>query len=366
MRSKTRMHLSLVVWTVVCVSLALIFAVSFAGESRTERSPDQKAGDNSKCYVCHRSLKTEDISAVHLEAGISCDECHGPSVEHLEDEMLMTTPDLLFGRTEVRGMCSNSTCHKPGGDRHVYSLKDHGDQAAVKAFLERWQGRTRPNGRFITAKSICTDCHGTHNIVTQEVTESQKLADEWIAVFNGRDLSGWQSSGDASWTVKRSQIMAALGRKGKGGDLWTNAMYGDYQLSVTFRAEWPVRAGIWLRANESSPGPRVEIFESREPRAFTGSVLASGQGLVLVNLRDDLVDREGWNTISVEARGDRFHVWLNGEEVGVVRVPGAAKGRIGLHVERPPKSKKAELCVREVLIRLPDGPTEKDSMVESK
>ena len=347
MHSNRLTNLCLAAAILICLGFVCVLAVSFAGESQAE-----KPNDNSKCYVCHRSLKTEDITTVHLEAGITCDECHGQSVEHLQDEMLMTKPDLLFGRLEVDKMCSNPTCHRPGGERYVYGFKDHIDTAAVKAFHKKWLGRIRPNGRAITAKSICTDCHGTHNIVTKTGTQSkEKQPGEWIAVFNGQDLSGWRPSGGASWTVKRGRIIATIGPKGKGGDLWTEALYEDYLLAVTFRAEWPIHAGIWLRSTDSDDSPRVEIFERSKPTAFTGSVWVSDKGPALVNLREDLVDREGWNTISVEVRGDRFHVWLNGQEVGVVRIPEPAKGRIGLHIEKHAQSKKAELCVREVLVQ---------------
>jgi hypothetical protein len=340
-----------------------VLAVSFAGESQTEKPAGEKPNENTRCYVCHLDLKMEEISTVHLDAGITCDECHGPSVEHLEDEMLMTKPDFLFGRSEVDKMCSNPTCHKPGAERYVYGFEDHTDTAAVKDFYNKWLGRIRPNGRVITAKSVCTDCHGIHNIVTQIATHLEKQPAEWIAAFNGRDLAGWRPSGAASWTVKRGRIIATLGPKGKGGDLWTEALYGDYLLSVTFRAAWPIRAGIWLRAADPDPGPRVEIFDSDKPPAFAGSVWVPGKGLVLANLREDLVDRQGWNTISVEVRGDRFGVWLNGEEVGVVRIRGSAKGRIGLHIEKHPESKTAELCVREVLVQRQDEPVKGVSTV---
>ena len=74
------------------------------------------------------------------------------------------------------------------------------------------------------------------------------------------------------------------------------------------------------------------------------------------------MDREGWNTLSVRVEGDRIQVWLNGEEIGVVRVTGPVKGKIGLYIEgqhpadlfRKSKrrgSKSAELHVREVQIQ---------------
>jgi hypothetical protein len=338
------------VWGILLlVASVSVLAVCFADESQAEKPDDEKPGGNSKCYVCHPGLKTEDITTIHLDMGITCDLCHGPSIEHMHDEMLMTKPDLLFGRAEVQKMCSNPMCHRPGADRRVYGRADHKNQAAVKAFHEKWLHRVRPNGRFITMKAVCTDCHGTHNIVKDLKAEAEEK--KWITAFNGRDLTGWQSSGAASWTVNRSRLIGAPGANGKGGTLWTDAVYEDYLFTMTFQVTWPIHAGIWLRADDSRKGPRIEIFENKKPASFTGSVWVPGKGLALANLRQDLVDRESWNTISVRVEGKRFQVWLNGEEVGAIRADGPDKGKIGLHIETKPAYKAAKLSVREVLIQ---------------
>jgi hypothetical protein len=351
-RLNSRTGMCLIWGSIFIVAFALLLAVCFADEPQPEKSTVEQSNGNSKCYVCHAGLKTEDITTIHLDMDITCDECHGPSIEHMHDEMLMTKPDLLFGRSEVEKMCSNPSCHKPGGDRNVYSRQDHKDSTAVKAFHEKWLHRVRPNGRFITHKAVCTDCHGTHNIVKETETDSADAqSPDWIAAFNGRDLTGWKTSGVASWTVKRGRLIGAAGANGKGGTLWTDAVYGDYLLSVTFRAEWPIHAGIWLRTAGSQKGPRLEIFEDHKAKAFTGSVWVPSKGLALTNLSEDLIDRESWNTISVKVQEKRFQVWLNGEEVGAIQAEGPLKGKIGLHIEANPAYKDAALYVREVLIQ---------------
>jgi len=352
-RSNTRTNLYLV-WTIPILAVfAWVLAACSADQSQAEKPAGETPNGNNKCYVCHPGLRTEELTTVHLEMGVTCDECHGPTNEHMHDEMLMTKPDLLFGRAEVNKKSSNPTCHKPGGERIVYGFEDHEDIAAVKAFHKKWLGRTRPNGRAITSDSVCTDCHGTHNLDKPIGTQSEQ-AGEWINAFNGRDLKGWQPLGAASWRVKRGRIAATTGPNGEGGTLWTEAVYEDYLLSVTFRTTRPIHAGIWLRAAGSELGPRVEIFDPPEAdtaTAFTGSVWVPRKGLVLANLREDLVDRESWNTISVKVEGKRFQVWLNGEEVGAIRADGPAKGKIGLHIETNPAYKAAKLHVREVLIQ---------------
>jgi len=80
-----------------------------------------------------------------------------------------------------------------------------------------------------------------------------------------------------------------------------------------------------------------------------------GKGLALTNIREDLVDRESWNTISAKVEGDKVQVWLNGEEIGSVRGIDPSKGKIGLYIGKPPASKSGQCSVREVQIqKLPE------------
>ena len=109
-----------------------------------------------------RSQLLEQLTIDHAAMGITCDLCHGPTIEHMHDEMLMTAPDRLFGRREIRDFCSSDACHAPDDGRQYYTFEDHTDPAKPLAFAKQWHGRMRPNGRAITDDAVCTDCHGTH------------------------------------------------------------------------------------------------------------------------------------------------------------------------------------------------------------
>ena len=300
-----------------------------------------KTADNSLCYVCHLYLKDEPITKLHQDEDVGCVDCHGPSAEHMHDEMLMTTPDLLHGRNEVPDMCGE--CHDdPHADK----------QDAVAAFRTEWEGRERPNGRAITKTSICTDCHGTHNVNPEEdVQEDDERQAEWKPLFNGEDLAGWRPSGKARWKVKYGRLAGSCDEDAAGGILWSDGSFGDFLLSVTFRVDWPIHAAIIVRGGDDRPGSRIEIFERGKPAAHTGSVTAEGNVPALLNMRDDLFDPEGWNTISTDVRGDRVQVWVNGEEIGAVRVAGAKSGRIGLQLVGGEPFAQAEFSVREVLVQ---------------
>jgi len=337
--SKSRSDSCVVCGVLVVVGMVLVLIGCVAGRLRAQMQAEEKSGGNSKCYVCHAGMKTEEITTGHLAADVTCDKCHGSSIEHMQDEMLMTEPDLLFGRQEVIRMCMS--CHN-----------GHEKPEAVEVFRKEWAGRMRPNGRTIGADSVCTDCHGTHNLANQtgSKVEAEQQA-QWISAFNGSDLTGWRPSGSGSWSVKGERLTGTPPAGTESETLWSEAEYEDYLLVVTFRAAWPIHAGIEVRGGESKPGPRIEIFQSDKPQAFTGSVLAPGSGLILVNLRGDLLDRDGWNTISAKLEADRVQVWLNGEEVGAVRTGGPTKGKIGLYIEKQGAGEAAEFCVREVQIQ---------------
>jgi len=108
--------------------------------------------NNSLCLVCHVNFAENDSIAGHISEGITCAHCHGRSVEHMNDESMMTRPDILYGRSEVQALCKQ--CHQ----------QSHKNPKAVEAFRNKWAGRKRENGRNVTEDSICTDCHGRHTV----------------------------------------------------------------------------------------------------------------------------------------------------------------------------------------------------------
>ena len=108
--------------------------------------------NNMLCFVCHVNFAENDAVADHISEGITCAHCHGKSIDHMNDESTMTPPDILYGRNEVEELCIQ--CHQ----------QTHKDQQAIDAFLQKWDGQKRENGRNVTEDSICTDCHGRHTI----------------------------------------------------------------------------------------------------------------------------------------------------------------------------------------------------------
>ncbi len=110
---------------------------------------------NDSCMICHIDFEKELISATHLEAGITCMACHGDSEVHRADEFNIMRPDVVWGRAEMVHFCEQ--CHP-----------EHKHPEKVEAFLEEWDSKRRPNGRWIEAGAVCTECHGKHAVGTEE------------------------------------------------------------------------------------------------------------------------------------------------------------------------------------------------------
>lgn len=332
---------------VLLFAIITLFLVMDAYPAQTDKSEKNGPKNNNLCYTCHLGLQNEQINAKHIVEGITCTSCHGPSVEHMHDEMQVTRPDRLFGRGEVDNMCR--MCHE-----------EHKDVNKVEVFREQWLGRTRPNGRLITKTSICTDCHGTHNYILQKV-ESDPAESKWISLFNGRDLQGWEVPGGSTWSVKAARLTAVPDMNKQRNVIVTENKYTDFRISITFRANWPMNGWVSLRQLEHTSGPSIAIFDSSKPFGRPGSIWLPDKKLALTNLRERVIDRLTWNTLLIEARQDEYSTWLNGQKIGSVHVDGPSRGKIAINIANHPENKGSRLQISEIYIRLLDEPIEKSN-----
>lgn len=347
MRFRAKYQRDQAILLLVFATLLLALDVCPGQNDQTEKIEQNGSEGNALCYTCHLGLQNEAITAKHAVKGVTCASCHGPSVEHMHDEMQVTRPDQLFGRTEVDSMCS--MCHE-----------GHKDIRNVEVFREKWLGRARPNGRLITRTSICTDCHGTHNYILEKI-ESDPAESGWVSLFNGNDLKGWKASGGSTWSVKAARLTAVPDTNKQRNVIVTEHKYADFQISITFRANWPVNGWVSLRQLEHTSGPSVAIFDSVKPVARPGSIWLPEKKLALANLRERVVERLTWNTMLIEARQDEYSTWLNGQKIGSVHIDGPSRGKIAINIADHPENKESRLQISEIYIRLLNEPAEKSN-----
>ena len=173
----------------------------------------------------------------------------------------------------------------------------------------------------------------------------------FVKLFNGKDLTGWQISGDARWVVENGLLIGIQGPNNAPGDLFTKDTYKDFLVTVTYRAEWPCNSGLWFRYQSPKQAYQADILEYKKPECYSGTLYCPGKMFLAMNEDKTLVNREGWNTIKVRAQGDHIQIWLNGHQVADVHDDTTDSGKIGFQVHPGAEFGQMKIVVRELLLK---------------
>jgi hypothetical protein len=159
--------------------------------------------------------------------------------------------------------------------------------------------------------------------------EPTEVSDGFEPLFNGKDLTGWVVEGTKTykqdgnernvWTVKDGNIHCA----GVGyGFLRFDREFSDFVLKAEFRAAPKCNSGIGIRhvrftgVRQSRPsysGYEIQLLDDhgKQPdKHSTGSLYRH-----LAASKDAVRPAGEWNEITVECRGPRIKIILNGETV---------------------------------------------------
>ncbi len=159
----------------------------------------------------------------------------------------------------------------------------------------------------------------------------------FVALFNGKDLTGWkglvgnprtrptmtpealaqaQAKADEQMRANWSVVNGELHYTGKGNSLCTDKQYGNFELYVDWKIGPDADTGIYLRGT-----PQVQIWDPfNNPNLKNGEEKGSG-GLWnnQKNPRDPLVMADNpigqWNTFFIRMVGEKVWIDLNGKRV---------------------------------------------------
>jgi hypothetical protein len=177
------------------------------------------------------------------------------------------------------------------------------------------------------------------------------FAGEPIALFNGKDFSGWSfdlakdgAEPAATWSVEDG-IIVCKGRP--AGVMRTEKEYADYEVVVEWRwpeGKKPGNNGLLIHCSKPrAMGPWPQSLEVQLMSGNAGDFWmihekiegrGEAQGRRWPNFTDDSEKPIGeWNTMKVRAEGDTVTVWVNGTKVNEGRNGSASKGAICLQSE---------------------------------
>ena len=161
----------------------------------------------------------------------------------------------------------------------------------------------------------------------------------FTALFNGKDLTGWQGAGQtidpeklakmsesdlAAWRERENASLKAnwrvengeLVNDGRGSYAGTVKQYGDFELQLEYKTVAKADSGIYLRGV-----PQVQIWDYTKEGGKWNLGADKGSGGLWNNKKHEsnplvLADKPfgEWNHIRIVLKGDVCNVWLNGQQ----------------------------------------------------
>ncbi len=144
--------------------------------------------------------------------------------------------------------------------------------------------------------------------------------EQWVRLFNGKDLTGWVEVGHEKWTVEEGTIHGQ-GVTKEYGYLRTAARYRDFWLSIRFKCEDDGNSGIYFHSDfkpgtvDISQGMQFEI--DRTLNHHTGGLYGEGRGWVAWPSPEfeQVMRPTDWNDFLGKVEGNHMVAILNGIKI---------------------------------------------------
>jgi hypothetical protein len=144
--------------------------------------------------------------------------------------------------------------------------------------------------------------------------------EQWVQLFNGKDLTNWVEVGKEKWTVEDGTIHGQ-GISNAYGYLRTEKKYKDFWLSIRFKCEADGNSGVYIHTEfkegtvDVSQGKQFEI--DRVPNHHTGGLYGEGRGWYAWPAPEfeHIIRPTDWNDMLLKVQGNNFVAILNGVEV---------------------------------------------------
>ena len=180
---------------------------------------------------------------------------------------------------------------------------------------------------------------------------------DWVKLFNGKNLDGWEVVGDGLWTVMRDGTL--LGQRDLNikyeprpqvnqSWLYTKQEFGEYDLHVEWWTRRGGNSGVSIRdtsrAIHSIAGPEIDRNKTPSHVGYEIQIsngykdqYPSGSVYLFDAAKTGAQHDDDWNTFDIEVRDAGIKVRLNTELVSLYAgEPGRPlKGPIGLQLHDP-------------------------------
>ena len=164
-------------------------------------------------------------------------------------------------------------------------------------------------------------------------------------LFDGKSLAGWQRRNQpghgwgAVWTVADGAIDGVQEWPGALGMLATQRAFGDFELRLEVKTDWPIDTAVLLR--ESGWARAYQVTVHCRPDGDVGGIATHREGDPPVAAKGwkKVWKKDGWNRLRIVIKGNppELRTWLNGTPTAAYTDPGKGdplppRGRIALKI----------------------------------
>ena len=174
------------------------------------------------------------------------------------------------------------------------------------------------------------------------------LTDGFIKLYNGTNLNGWTpKGGHCTFEAKGDEIIGTTVKGSASTYLSTEkADYADFIFTAELKWEVDGNSGVMFRG-QTKPGekgeivfgPQAEMEGLKSGRGWSGGIYGQSAGgwyypLWLESHKDarEALVKDGWNRITIKAKGDTFKTWINGIPAGHLKNDQYKQGFFSLQV----------------------------------
>lgn len=161
---------------------------------------------------------------------------------------------------------------------------------------------------------------------------------QWISLFNGKNLDGWQIYGTEKWYVDPDGTMVCeSGPDKEYGYLATDSSFKDFVVRLRFKQEANGNSGLFFHSSVKGTTISGWQAEIAPPGQHSGGIYESyGRGWLILpdSAKENALKMGEWNNMKVRVVGDTVDTWLNGTHMIhlVDEKIGSRTGQIALQI----------------------------------
>ena len=160
-------------------------------------------------------------------------------------------------------------------------------------------------------------------------------------LFNGKDLTNFKAEESKDfWRAENGVLIGENDAAKKGNYLWTQKEYGDFVIEFDVRWKATTDRGVDTGIEMRKPKIQLQLGVSGSLRVdmtgcfYTGGKPAYPEAGQAKEAKTLLKPEGEWNTFRIQAKGDTFICWINGQKASEytdAKFSGAAPLGLQIH-----------------------------------